>query len=85
MEEEKQISPQPQKKNKWALASLICGVLSIFSMFGIFGIFPFLAIAFGTMGLIKKENKTFSIIGITLGILALIFKSFLFFLSWLWK
>ena len=84
MEEKKQISPQPQKKAKWALASLICGILLILAL-----LLPNkVAIAFPPLGTIKKlllnngplltlifgivgfkENRAFSLFGIIVGII----------------
>jgi len=69
MEEEKQISPQPQKKGKWALASLICGILLILAI-----LLPNkIAISFPLIGTIKKIilnegpllTLIFGIIGLT--------------------
>lgn len=89
MEEEKQISPQPQKKGKWALASLICGILLIlalllpnkiaiaFSPLGAIKKFllnsgPLLTLIFGIIGF--KENKTFSLFGIIIGIIFILLR-----------
>jgi len=84
MEEEKQISPQPQKKGKWALASLICGILIILA----FLLPNKLAMSFSPLGTLKKillnegpllalifgllglkEKRSFSIFGIVIGII----------------
>jgi len=84
MEQENKISSQSQKTRKWALASLICGALSVSGIFppssyGFFSfIFPIFAIIFGIIGLKKKEDKTFSIIGIILGSINIVI-TFLYF------
>jgi len=80
-------------KNKWSIISLICGTLNIIlllgfsnplvSFFSIILYLPFLvlAIIFGILSLKRRENKSLSIIGISLGILETLF---LLICVWFW-
>lgn len=57
-----------QRIGGWALSSLIFGILSLFLL-------PFVhaaAIICGVIGLKKKQNKTFSVVGIVIGSIVLI-------------
>ncbi len=60
-------------KSRYSIASLVCGILSILSCLQIYaaGICIILAIAFGITG-IKSSKKSMAIIGIILGIIAII-------------
>jgi hypothetical protein len=92
MEQEKDIN-QPLMRNnyKWALTSLLCGLLSPLIFFNIFDIsiafsnqignflfifsifLPILALTFGVIALIRKENKIIVILGILLNLGLILF------------